>query len=125
MAASCWSKTPSGADWISVALQGAGADLLFPCKDHPSDRANNATMRITVPDPLIAVGPGKLERTERNGDKTSTYVWHMPLPINNYSLVFNAAPYELVKDSLKSVAGQIIPINYYVPPPRTRPRRPS
>ena len=29
-----WSKTPSGADWISVALQGAGADLLFPCKDH-------------------------------------------------------------------------------------------
>jgi aminopeptidase N len=50
-----WSKTPSGADWISVALQGAGADLLFPCKDHPSDRPNHATMRLTVPDPLIAV----------------------------------------------------------------------
>lgn len=111
-----WSKTPSGADWIAVALQGAGADLLFPCKDHPSDRPNEATMRITVPDPLMAVGPGKLEKAERNADKTSTYVWHMPLPINNYSLVFNAAPYAQVKDSAKSVAGQTIPITYYVLP---------
>lgn len=111
-----WAKTPSGADWISVALQGAGADLLFPCKDHPSDRPNHATMRLTVPDPLLAVGPGVLKKTTRNPDKTSTYIWHMPLPINNYSLVFNAAPYELVKDSQKSVGGQMIPIHFYVLP---------
>jgi aminopeptidase N len=111
-----WAKTPSGADWISVALQGAGADLLFPCKDHPSDRANEATMRLTVPNPLVAVGPGKLESTVKNADRTSTYVWHMPLPINNYSLVFNAAPYVAVNDSQKSVGGQMIPINYYVLP---------
>ncbi|MCB8933289.1 MAG: M1 family metallopeptidase [Fimbriimonadaceae bacterium] len=111
-----WAKTPSGADWIAVALQGEGADLLFPCKDHPSDRPNHATMRLTVPDPLIAVGPGLLEKTVKNSDKTSTYVWHMALPINNYSLVFNAAPYELVKDSVKSVAGQTIPIHFYVLP---------
>ena len=111
-----WSKTPSGADWVSVALQGAGADLLFPCKDHPSDRPNNATMRLTVPDPLIAVGPGKLQKTVKNADKTSTFTWFMPLPINNYSLVFNAAPYVLVKDSSKSVAGQTIPIHFYVLP---------
>jgi aminopeptidase N len=111
-----WSKTPSGADWISVALQGSGADLIFPCKDHPSDRPNHAIMRITVPDPLIAVGPGKLEKTENNRDKTSTFTWNMALPINNYSLVFNAAPYELVKDSAKSVTGQTIPIHYYVLP---------
>ena len=111
-----WSRTPSGADWISVALQGAGADLIFPCKDHPSDRPDRATMRLTVPDPLIAVGPGKLEKSTRNANGTSTFVWQMPMPINNYSLVFNAAPYELVKDSIKSVAGQTIPIHYYVLP---------
>ncbi|MBX3119946.1 MAG: M1 family metallopeptidase [Fimbriimonadaceae bacterium] len=111
-----WAKTPSGADWVSVALQGAGADLIFPCKDHPSDRPNRAIMRLTVPDPLIAVGPGTLERTVKNSDKTSTFVWNMPLPINNYSLVFNAAPYDLVKGSAKSVAGETIPIHYYVLP---------
>jgi aminopeptidase N len=111
-----WQKTASGADWISVALQGAGADLIFPCKDHPSDRPDSATMRLTVPDPLIAVGPGKLTETKKNSDKTSTFVWNMPLPINNYSLVFNAAPYELVKDSAKSITGETIPIEYYVLP---------
>lgn len=111
-----WAKTASGADWISVAIQGAGGDLLFPCKDHPSDRPERATMRLTVPDPLIAVGPGKLEKTTKNEDKTTTYDWHMALPINNYSLVFNAAPYELVTDSAKSIAGQTIPIHFYVLP---------
>ena len=111
-----WAKTPSGADWIAVALQGAGADLLFPCKDHPSDRPDRATMRLTVPDPLVAVGPGLLKKTEKNADKTTTYVWHMALPINNYSLVFNAAPYDLVQDSVKSVGGQTIPIQFYVLP---------
>ncbi|MBS1714898.1 MAG: M1 family metallopeptidase [Armatimonadetes bacterium] len=111
-----WAKTPSGADWISVALQGAGADLLFPCKDHPSDRPDRATMRITVPAPLTAVGPGRLKETIKNPDRTSTFVWEMPLPINNYSLVFNAAPYELVKDTVKSVGGQNVPIGFYVLP---------
>lgn len=111
-----WAKTPSGADWISVALQGDGADLIFPCKDHPSDRPDRATMRLTVPDPLVAVGPGKLEKTVKNADNTSTFVWHMPLPINNYSLVFNAAPYALVEDSAKSTTGETIPIHYYVLP---------
>ena len=111
-----WSKTPSGADWVSVALQGAGADLLFPCKDHPSDRPDNAKMHLTVPNPLIAVGPGVLEKTQPNADKTTTFHWNMKLPINNYSLVFNAAPYELVKDSIKSVGGETIPIHFYVLP---------
>lgn len=54
-----WKKTPNGADWISVALQNDGADLLFPCKDHPSDKPATSSMHITVPDPLIAVGPGR------------------------------------------------------------------
>ena len=111
-----WAKTQSDAQWIAVALQGAGADLLFPCKDHPSDRPNEATMRLTVPDPLIAVGPGKLTKTTKNSDKTTTFNWHMPLPINNYSLVFNAAPYDLIEDSAKSVGGETIPIKFYVLP---------
>lgn len=111
-----WAKTASGADWISVALQGDGADLIFPCKDHPSDRPNHATMRLTVPENLAAIGPGKLDKMTINGDKTATFNWHMPLPINNYSLVFNAAQYVLVKDSVKSIGGQTVPIHYYVLP---------
>lgn len=60
-----WSKTADGSDWISVALQNDGADLMFPCKDHPSDKPAMAAMHITVPDPLIATGPGKLESVKK------------------------------------------------------------
>lgn len=111
-----WSKTPSGADWISVALQNDGADLLFPCKDHPSDKPATSSMHITVPDPLIATGPGKLESVKKNGNGTSTYNWHMTNPISNYSLVFNAAPYKTIEDSYKSISGDRLPIVFYVLP---------
>lgn len=111
-----WAKTPNGADWVSVALQNDGADLLFPVKDHPSDKPSSATMRLTVPDPLVAVGPGKLIETVKNNDGTSTYVWRMTNPISNYSIVFDAAPYRLIKDSTKSVTGETIPIEFYILP---------
>ncbi len=111
-----WAKTPSGADWISVALQNDGADLLFPVKDHPSDKASTATMRVTVPDPLVAAGPGKLIETKKNNDGTSTYVWRMTNPIPNYSILFDAAPYRVIKDSTKSVTGEMIPIEFYILP---------
>lgn len=111
-----WEKTPSGADWVSVALQNDGADLYIPIKDHPSDKADQVAMRITVPDPLVVAGPGKLQETTKNGDGTSTYYWLMTNPIPNYSIVFNAAPYRVIKDSMPSVAGGTIPIEFYILP---------
>ncbi|HQZ83379.1 MAG TPA: M1 family metallopeptidase [Pyrinomonadaceae bacterium] len=111
-----WEKTPNGSDWISVALQNDGADLLFPCKDHPSDKPATVSMHITVPDPLYATGPGKLASVKKNADGTSTYNWRMTNPIGNYSIVFNAAPYKIVRDSYRSIAGTVIPIFFYVLP---------
>ncbi len=111
-----WEKTKDGADWISVALQNDGADLLFPCKDHPSDKPATVSMHITVPDPLYATAPGKLQTVKKNADGTSTYNWRMTNPIANYSVVFNAAPYKIVRDSYRSIAGTVIPIFFYVLP---------
>lgn len=111
-----WSKTADGSPWVAVALEGEGVDLLFPAKDDPSDRPDSAAMHVTVPDPLVAVGPGKLQRVVKHGDGTSTYDWWMSQPITNYSIVFDAAPYRLLKDRVKSVGGQTIPIDFYVLP---------
>lgn len=111
-----WEKTPGGADWVSVALQNDGADLLFPVKDHPSDKADRVAIRITVPDPLVATGPGKLESVKKNANGTSTYNWLMTNPIPNYSIVFNAAPYRTIEDSVKSITGETIPIVFYILP---------
>jgi aminopeptidase N len=111
-----WEKTPSGADWISVALQNDGADLYLPIKDHPSDKPDSAEMFITVPDPLVVAGPGILRRVDKNTDGTTTYNWSVTDPIPNYSLVFNAAPYKVIKDSVKSITGEAIPIEFYILP---------
>ena len=111
-----WKKTPSGADWVSIAMQNDGADLLFPVKDHPSDKANSVAMHITVPDPLVAAGPGKFVNVTRNSDGWSTYSWKMTNPIPNYEILFNAAPYRVIKDTTKSITGETIPIEFYILP---------
>jgi aminopeptidase N len=111
-----WTKTPSGADWVSIAMQNDGADVLFPVKDHPSDKPETATLRVTVPDPLVAVGPGVLDETVKNANGTSTYVWKVTNPIPNYSILFDAAPYRVIKDSTKSITGETIPIEFYILP---------
>ena len=111
-----WKKTGDGSDWVSVALQNDGADLMFPCKDHPSDKPATSSMHITVPQPLVATGPGKLESVKKNADGTATYNWRMTNPIANYSLVFNAAPYKTIEDKYKSIAGDTVPIIFYILP---------
>jgi len=40
----------------------------------------------------------------------------MTNPIANYSLVFNAAPYKLIEDKYKSIAGEMMPIIFYILP---------
>ncbi len=111
-----WKKTPGGADWVSIAMQNDGADLLFPVKDHPSDKASVAIMNITTPDPLVVAGPGKFEKSFKNGDGWTTYTWRMTNPISSYEILFNAAPYRVIKDSTKSITGETIPIEFYILP---------
>src|SRR5690606_31404481 len=52
-------KTPSGAPWITTSCQGTGADLWWPCKDHPSDKAERFDLRVTVPKELFCASNGR------------------------------------------------------------------
>ncbi|MDP4215913.1 MAG: M1 family metallopeptidase [Bacteroidota bacterium] len=77
-----------GRPWMSVACQGLGASVWYPCKDHQSDEPDSgASLRITVPDTLVAVGNGRLKEKKINGDGTATYTWEVVNPINNYDIV--------------------------------------
>ncbi|HTK27481.1 MAG TPA: M1 family metallopeptidase [Pyrinomonadaceae bacterium] len=111
-----WKQTKDGSPWISVALQNDGADLLFPCKDHPSDKPAQAAVHVTVPEPLMAVSVGKLQGSKKNSDGTVTWNWLMTNPVANYSIIFDAAPYKVIEDSYKSVSGDTIPVYFYVLP---------
>jgi aminopeptidase N len=111
-----WDKTKDGQPWIATAVQMDGADLWFPVKDHPSDKADTFAMHFTVPDPLVAASNGKLQSVTDNKDGTKTYNWFVSQPISNYCISLNAAPYKVIKDSTKSITGETIPIEFYVLP---------
>ena len=56
-----WQKDKNGNPWMTVACQGLGASVWYPCKDVQSDEPDSgAILRITVPDSLMAVGNGRL-----------------------------------------------------------------
>ncbi|NNE67766.1 MAG: M1 family metallopeptidase, partial [Pyrinomonadaceae bacterium] len=114
-----WEKTADGSDWIVVACQNDGGDLWYPIKDHPSDEPNNVSLHITVPDNLYVATVGKLVKSTQNNDGTKTFDWHMSNPINNYNVVLNIAPYQLVEDKYKSIAGEEFPIIFYSLPEST------
>lgn len=111
-----WSKTADGQPWFATAVQNDGADLWFPVKDHPSDKPETVALRFTVPDPLVAASNGRLQSVVKNADGTSTYQWFLSNPVSNYNIALNVAPYKLVEDKMQSIAGDSIPIAFYVLP---------
>ncbi len=77
-----------GRPWMSVACQGLGASVWYPCKDHQSDEPDSgATLLITVPDSLVAVGNGRLIDKKSFRAGTMTWKWEVKNPINNYNIV--------------------------------------
>lgn len=109
-----WKKDSAGYDWVSINIQGEGGKMYYPCKDHPSDEPNDgADLKITVPGPLVVAGPGLLMNvsTKKN---TATYHWKTKYTISNYCILFNIGKYKVYKDELTTIAGNKVPIEYYV-----------
>ena len=82
-----WRTDEDGAPWMSVACQGLGASVWYPCKDHQSDEPDSAALHITVPDDLQAIGNGHLRGMVKNDNGTTTWHWAVANPINTYNLI--------------------------------------
>jgi len=83
-----WSKDSLGNPWMSVACQGLGASVWYPCKDHQSDEPDNgASLTMIVSDGLVGVANGRLKAKENNQDGTLSFKWEVVNPINNYNIV--------------------------------------
>ena len=81
-------KDKKNRPWMSVACQGLGASVWYPCKDHQSDEPDNgAVLMITVPDTMVAVGNGRLVSKKSYSPGTMTWRWEVKNPINIYNLV--------------------------------------
>ncbi len=108
-----WKKDAQGRPWMSVACQGMGASVWYPCKDHQSDEPDNgASLSVIVPDTLVAVGNGRMvNKTSANG--LATYTWEVKNPINNYNIVPYIGKYVNWSDTLQGEKG-ILDLNYWV-----------
>ncbi len=108
-----WAKDKNKIPFVSVACQGLGASVWYPCKDHQADEPDSAEMHITIPDSLVCVGNGKFRGKINNNDGTATYDWAVINPINNYTLIPYIGKYEHFDEIFPGEKGNLT-MDYWV-----------
>jgi aminopeptidase N len=110
-----WVDRPDGTHWAAVSLQGEGADLWLPVKDHPSDRPDSVRAAFTVPAGHDAMSNGRLEGITE-GEGTRTFRWFTSTPINNYNITLYVGPFEELAYDYTSTTGEAIPFTFHALP---------
>ena len=109
-----WTTDSLNRPWMSAACQALGASVWYPCKDHQSDEPDNgASLSIIVPDTLVGVGNGRLLSKNHNTNGTTTYVWEVKDPINNYDIIPYIGKYSNFSEAYDGVKGKL-DLNYWV-----------
>ena len=109
-----WRKDSNGKPWMSVACQGLGASVWYPCKDHQSDEPNaGASLSMIVPDTLNAISNGRLRKTIALPGSLTSYTWEVKNPINNYNIIPYIGDYVGWNETYKGLKGDLS-LNYWV-----------
>ncbi len=113
-----WTADSLGRPWYVTTDQGMGASVWWPNKDTQADEPDSQGVALTVPDPMIHVGNGRLRATTPNGDGTTTYEWFVANPINNYAIAVGAGSYAHFADTLDGEDGMLTldfwPLDYHL-----------
>jgi aminopeptidase N len=108
-----WKKDANGKPWMSVACQGLGASVWYPCKDHQSDEPDQgASLTMNVPDSLMGVGNGRMIKKE-NIHQLTSYTWEVKNPINNYNIVPYIGDYMGWSENYNGLKGNL-DLHYWV-----------
>ena len=108
-----WARDKQGNPWISIACQGLGASVWYPCKDYQGDEPDSAEMHITAPSDLIAISNGRMRSKVDNNDGTTTTTWAVVNPINNYDLIPYLGKYTHFGEIYKGEKGNLT-LDYWV-----------
>jgi aminopeptidase N len=111
-----WARTASGEPWIATSNQMLGADVWWPVKDHVSDKPDSMAITVVVPDGLVAASNGRLREVTQETGNHRGYRWFVSTPISAYNVALNIAPYRTLDTTVASVAGDSIPVSFYVLP---------
>ncbi len=104
-----WKKDSNGNPWVSVACQGLGASVWYPCKDHQSDEPDlGAALNIYSPN-NVAIANGRPGKT----NQANWYRWVVRNPINNYNIIPYIGDYVNWKEQYKGLKGNL-DLSYYV-----------
>ena len=106
-----WSEDKESNPWIGVAVQGTGASLWYPNKDHQSDEPEEAQIDISVPNGLMNVSNGRFIGKTDLGNGFTEWSWKVINPINNYNIMINIGNYVHFSDKYKD-----LDLDYYVLP---------
>jgi aminopeptidase N len=74
----------AGTPWIWTLSEPYGAKDWWPCKDHPSDKADSADIWVTCSTVFKVGSNGNLVGVVENGNGTNTWKWTERYPISTY-----------------------------------------
>jgi len=118
-------KDAQGRPWMSVACQGLGASVWYPCKDHQTDEPDKgARITVVAPDdmsvvanghPVSAVGVTNWNPVLYGGipEKFKATTWEVTNPINSYNIVPYIGKYVNWSDTMAGEKGTLS-LNYWV-----------
>jgi aminopeptidase N len=96
--------------WIGVAVQGTGASLWYPVKDHQTDEPDRgASIKVAVPNGLMNVSNGRFLGNEDLKNGYTRWDWEVKNPINTYDITLNIADYVHMHDTNNG-----LDLDYYV-----------
>ena len=110
-----WEKSESGDPWVGVSCQANGAYIWYPCKEHPSDKADSAEITITAPDPLMAVSNGLLISKEQLPDRWTSWRWKTRYPISTYNINITLGNFEVVEREAHILDTPLKTVYYVLP----------
>lgn len=103
-----WRKDKNGSPFLSIACQGLGASVWYPCKDYQGDEPDKgALLHIVVPDSLVGVGNGRLSAKTVLGNGLTRYSWAVTNPINNYNIIPYIGKYTHFGEIYKGLSGKL------------------
>jgi aminopeptidase N len=108
-----WSSDSLGKPWVGVAVQGDGASLWWPNKDHLSDEPDSVNLVFDVPSSLTCVSNGQLRKVQNLKNGYNRFNWFISYPVNNYNVTLNIADYVNFKDHYISGEDTLL-LDYWV-----------
>ena len=101
-----WKKDANGKPWVSVACQGLGASVWYPCKDIQSDEPDNGVhIFLKTFDGLQSLSNGRAVLFEEGSNLDGH--WMVRNPINNYNVIPYIGDYIGWNEKYKGLKGEL------------------